>query len=145
MTSKRISKILELKQFTKDIYETELKKSLETLQAEKTKLTCIETDIQKTITQYTQSQQDGSINIIELDFFYNYLRHMNKQAEKQKNVISKKSLEVQKKKDKVIDAHKEKQMVEIIHNKLVKEEIKDADKKEQKEIDLNFLYKKTRK
>lgn len=145
MTSKRISKVLELKQFTKDIYETELKKSLETLQAEKTKLTSIETDIQKTITQYNQSQQDGSINIIELDFFYNYLRHMNKQAEKQKNVISKKSLEVQKKKDKVIDAHKEKQMVEIIHNKLVKEEIKDADKKEQKEIELNFLHKKLRK
>lgn len=145
MTSKRISKILEFKQFTKDIYETELKKSLETLQSEKTKLACIETDIQKTITQYNQSQQDGSINIQEFDFFYNYLRHMNKQAEKQKSIISKKSLEVQKKKDEVIDAHKEKEMVKIIHNKLLNEEVKDADKKEQKEIDLNFLHKKLRK
>lgn len=145
MTSKRISKILELKQFTKDIYEVEFKKTLESLQAEKTKLASIEKDIEETITQYAQSQRDGLINVHELEFFYNYLRHMNKQAEKQKNIISKKSIEVQNKKDKVIDAHKEKQMVEIIHDKLLKEEIKDADKKEQKEIDLNFLYRKTRK
>lgn len=145
MTSKRISKILELKQFTKDIYETELKKTLDSLQCEKTKLTAIEKDIEETIAQYAQSQRNGSINVYELEFFYNYLRHMNKQAEKQKNIISKKSVEVQNKKDKVIDAHKEKQMVEIIHDKLLKEEIKDADKKEQKEIDLNFLYRKARK
>ncbi len=145
MTSKRISKILELKQFTKDIYETELKKTLESLQAEKTKLTCIEKDIEETINLYAQSQRDGSINVHELEFFYNYLRHMNRQAEKQKNIISKKSVEVQNKKDKVINAYKEKQMVEIIHDKLLKEETKEADKKEQKEIDLNFLYRKTRK
>ncbi len=145
MTSKRISRILELRQFTKDICETELKKSLESLQTEKTKLTHIENDMQKTLSDYKEIHEDGLVNIHELEIFNNYLLHMNKQAGKQKEVISKKKLDVEKKKDKMINAHKEKQMVEIIHTKLLQGETKESDKKEQKEADLNFLYKNLRK
>lgn len=142
MTRKRISRILELKQFTKDICETELKKSLESLQTEKTKLTHIEKDMQKTLSDYKEMHKDGLVNIHELEMFNNYLFHMNKQAGKQKEVISKKTLDVEKKKDKMINAYKEKQMVEIIHNKLLQKEIKESDKKEQKQLDFNFLHKK---
>lgn len=145
MISKRISKLLELKQFTKDIYESELKKTQDSLQAEKIKLKAIEKVIEETKVNYHQSQHDGSINIQELEFYYNYLLHMNRQAEKQKNIISNKIIDVQRKKDKLIEANKEKQMVETIHNRLLKKEEKEADKKEQKEIDLNFLYNKNRK
>ncbi len=144
MTNKRISRILELKQFTKDICEAELKKSMESLQAEKDKLNFIEKKLQKTFADYKKIHQDGLINIYELEMYYDYLLQMNKQSEKQKDVISKKAIDVEKKKDKVISAHREKKMVEIIHNKIVKEDIKESDKKEQKESDLNFLYRKTR-
>lgn len=144
MTNKRISRILELKQFTKDICEAELKKSMESLQAEKDKLNFIEKKLQKTFADYKKIHQDGLINIYELEMYYDYLLQMNKQSEKQKDVISKKAIDVEKKKDKVISALREKKMVEIIHNKIVKEDIKESDKKEQKESDLNFLYRKTR-
>lgn len=144
MTNKRISRILELKQFTKDICEAELKKSMESLQAEKDKLNFIEKKLQKTFADYKKIHQDGLINIYELEMYYDYLLQMNKQSEKQKDVISKEAIDVEKKKDKVISAHREKKMVEIIHNKIVKEDIKESDKKEQKESDLNFLYRKTR-
>ncbi len=145
MTSDRIYKILELKQFTKDICEAELKKNLESLHVERIKLADIEKDLERMMADYTQSQQDGSINLKELEFFYSYLLHVNKLAEKQKNIIVLKTQEIQQKKEQLINAHKEKQMVEIIHNKILKEEIKDAEKKEQNEIDLNFLYKKNGK
>jgi flagellar export protein FliJ len=145
VTSKRISKILELKQFAKDICETELKKSLESLQTEEAKLNFIEKKLQKTFTDYKKMHEDGLINIYELEMFYDYLLHMSKQAEKQKEVISKESMDVEKKKDKVISAHREKKMVEIIHNKMLTKENKESEKKEEKESDLNFLHGKTRR
>lgn len=144
MNSERISKILELKQFTEDMCEVDLKKQLESLHNEKKKLTSIEEDLQKVISEYTQSQQDGSIDIKELDFFYSYLLHLNKLVEKQKKIIMLKTQEVQVKKQELFNAHKEKQMLEKIHDRINKEELKGAEKKEQDEIDLNCLYKKNR-
>jgi len=144
VTSKRISRILELKQFAKDICETEFKKSLESLQAEKAKLNLIENKLQKTFFDYKKMYQDGLINIYELEMFYDYLIHMNKQAAIQKEVVSRKTIDVEKKKDKVVSAHKEEKIIEIIHNRMLKEESKDSDRKEQKELDLNFLHRKTR-
>lgn len=144
MTSKRITRMLELKEFAKDICETELKKSMESLQTEKDKLNFIETKLHKTLSEYKKLHEDGLINVHKLELFYDYLLHINRQAEKQKEVISKKTIDVEKKKDKAISAYKEKKMMEIIHNKIIKEENKESDKKEQKELDFNFLFRKTR-
>jgi len=145
MTSKRISKILELKQFTTDMYEAELKKSMNSLRNEEAKLSFIEKDIQTTIDEYSQTEEDGLVNLQKFELYYNYLQHMNKKAQKQKEIISRKTLDVQNKKNKVIDVLKEKKMVEILLNKLLDEEIKESDKKEQKELDFNYLSRKTRK
>ncbi|MCX8031689.1 MAG: flagellar FliJ family protein [Thermodesulfovibrionales bacterium] len=144
MNSERISKILDFKQFKRDIHEAELKKYLEALNSEKRKLASIEDDIQKIITEYLQSQDDGSINIKELNFFYDYLNYMNKLAEDRRNIITKKTQELEEKKEQLINANIEKQMIEILHDKVLKEELKETEKRLQSEIDLNFLYNQNR-
>ncbi|MCX7913887.1 MAG: flagellar export protein FliJ [Thermodesulfovibrionales bacterium] len=144
MLSKRISKLLQLKEYTKDICEAELKKALSSLDMEKKRLLSIEKEIEETIKRYDKCQQEGLFNIQDLEFLIDYLFSLNEKAKKQKRVIDRLAIDVQKKTEKLLEAHKEKQMVEIMYDKLIKEENKSSEKHEQKEQDLNFLYNKSR-
>ncbi len=144
MLSKRISKLLQLKEYKKDICETELQKTKESLDLEQKKLTAIERDIEEIISKYNECRQEGFLSIQQLEFLTNYLLYMNEKAEKQKSIVEKKIKEVHKKTEIALEALREKQVVEMMFDRLIKEEAKITAKNEQKEQDLNFLYNKYR-
>lgn len=144
MLSKRISKLLQLKEYKKDICETELQKTKESLNLEQNKLNAIERDIEEIISKYNECQQEGFLSIQQLEFLTRYLLYMNEKAEKQKSIVEKKIKEVHKKTEIALEALREKQVVEMMFDRLIKEEAKINAKNEQKEQDLNFLYNKYR-
>lgn len=145
MTRKKaVSKVLELKGFTKEQLEAEVKKTNNKLSLEKTRLHCLEETFRKTVKDFNSRQNNGPLHIREMDLFYDYLSHLNKQIEKQREIVHRELDELEMKKKALLGAYKEKRLLEILRDKISREETAKILKVEQKEADFNFISRKSR-
>lgn len=145
MTSERIERVINLKSFAKDQLEIELRKKREELKIENEKLEKLENLFNETMNKFSERQNAGPLNTEEIDLFYDYISYMEQQIKKQKRVVHKKRELLLEKEREVMKVHREKRLLEILHDSAVKEEMKEALTKEQKEIDLDFLMRRLRR
>lgn len=145
MTRRKIKKVLELKGLTKEQLELSFQKSRDALEMEHTKLSSTVKTFERTAAEFNRRQKEGIINIQELDFFYNYFSYLNKQIEQQKQTVSMRLAEVEQKQKILVNAHKEKRIFEIFHDKILHEEMRKTSKSEQKEADFHFISRKSRR
>lgn len=145
MTRKRVEKVLELKSFRKDVLEIELKRSLAELDNEREALRSLEGSLRKASDEFTERCDGGCIESIELELFQNYYMQMRKQLDQQRQRVDQKLAAFEEKKGVVIEAHREKRLLEILHEKVVTREVKEATLTEQKESDFDFLSRKSRR
>jgi flagellar export protein FliJ len=142
---KTVSKIIEIKEYTKEQHEAEVKKARKHLNLEQEKLEILEATYAKTCADLTQKQASGTMPVHEVDLFTTYLKHVGRQIDQQKSVVSRYAEELDRKEKAMIEAYKEQRLFEILHDKIVQGQIKEAALGEQKETDYNFLARKAMK
>jgi|MudIll2142460700_1097286.scaffolds.fasta_scaffold208688_2 flagellar export protein FliJ len=142
---KTVSKIIEIKEYTKEQHEAEVKKAREQLNHEQEKLEILEAAYAKTSADLTNKQASGTMPVHEVDLFTTYLKHVGRQIDQQKSVVTRYAEELDKKEKAMIEAYKEQRLFEILHDKIVQGQIKEAALGEQKETDYNFLARKALK
>ena len=145
MSLERISKILELKGFTKEQLEMEAKKSRAELDAENIKLDSIRCVSEKVLDEFRTKQESGAVSPADMDIFYTYYAHLNKQMEEQKEHVDQKLSEVERKQKAMIEAYKQKRLFEILHDKMLRAMVKETSLNEQKETDYDYIARKLRK
>ena len=145
MTRKRtIAKVLELKEFSQEQIEAEVKKVNDKFNAEKASLNHLEETLKNTVAAFNCEQNKGLLNISEIGLLYDYLSHLGKQIEKQRNAVFVLAEELEMKKGEMLEAYKEKRIFEKLRDKILYEENRKTVLLEQKEADFNFLSKKSR-
>jgi flagellar export protein FliJ len=141
---KTVTKVLELKSLTKEQLEIEGIKTRDELNTEKARHELLEETLQNSVAEFSERQKDGLIDIQEVDLFYNYIIHLSRKIEKQKDVVLQKAAELEDKQKAVLEAYKEKKLFEIMNGKLLFESAKELITEEQKEMDYNFISKRMR-
>ena len=139
---KTVSKILEIKEFTRDQIELEVKKAQERLNHEEEALGALERTYQKANSDVTKRQMGGTIPAHELELCYNYLKHLGKQIEQQKKAVAVRAAELAEVKKAMVEAYKEQRVFEILQDKIAREQVKEASLGEQKEADYQYLTRK---
>lgn len=146
MTRKRtIAKVLELKEFSQEQLEEEVRKVNDKIGAEKASLNHLEDTLKNTVAAFNCKQNKGPLNIREMGLLYDYLSHLGKQIEKQRNVVFLLAEKLEMKKGEMLEVYKEKRIFEKLRDKILHEENRKTVLLEQKEADFNFLSKKSRK
>lgn len=145
MTSERIEKVINLKSFTKEQLELEARKRREELRIENERLENLENLFNETINKFSERHHSGHLNTEEISLFYGYISYMERRIKEQKRVVHKKRELLLEKEREVMKAHREKRLLEILHESAIKEEMKKALTREQKEADLDFLMRRLRK
>ncbi len=141
---KTVAKIIEIKEFNTEQMEAEVKKARARLNAEEKKLSGMEREYLGTSDDFSSRQTAGTLPVQEMDLFYTYLMHLNKQIEHQKCIISSRTAGLEEKQNAMVAAYKEQRLFEILQDKMHQEQVKEFAQKEQKEADYQFLTRKAK-
>jgi flagellar export protein FliJ len=140
---KMVSKVLEVKEIKREQIEAELRKARERLSAEQQTLLNLEQAYQENSIELTDRQVAGTLPVREMEVYYAYLKHVGKQIQQQKEIILLRQREVDDRQKGMVEAYKEQRLVEILHDKIICQEAKQADQAEQKNMDAEFIMRKS--
>lgn len=139
MKRDRVSKVLELKSYRKDLLEMEVRRCREEFEGEVRRLDSLEKGFETAVKEYRERHSKGSISIQELELFYGHLSHLKKRLDRQQETVCRKQAEMEQKMSSVIEADRQKRLVEILHGKLLSEERREQNLLEQREMDFRFI------
>jgi len=139
---KTVSKILEIKGFTKEQLEAEVRKCRQLLKVEQEKADALELEYRTISDDFLSKQTKGTVPAHELELVYTYLKHVGKQIDQQKRIVEIRNAELDQCMNALVEAHKEKRLLEILQEKIVHLHAREAEHVEQKEADYQFLIKK---
>ena len=140
---KMVSKVLEVKEIRREQIEAEVRKARERLAAEQQKLHDLEQSYKANSIELTDRQLAGTLSVREMDVYYVYLKHVGRQIQQQKEIIQIRHREVEEREKGMVEAYKEQRLVELLHDKIVGQEAKRAGQAEQKDMDAEFIMRKT--
>jgi flagellar export protein FliJ len=140
---KMVSKVLEVKEIKREQIEAEVRKAREKLSAEQQKLQDLEQAYKANSVELTDRQVAGTLPVREMDVYYAYLKHVCRQIQLQKDIITIRQREVDEREKGMFEAYQEQRLVEILHDKIVCQEAKLAGQAEQKDRDAEFIMRKT--
>lgn len=140
---KIVSKVLEVKELKREQHEAEVRKAREKLSAEQQKLRDLEQSYKRNSVELTERQMADMLPVREMDVYYAYLKQIDKQTLRQKEIIRTQQREVEEREKGMVEAYKEQRLVEILHGKIVCQEAKQAGQTEQKLMDAEFIMRKT--
>ncbi len=139
---KTVSKIIEIKEFTKEQMEAAVKKARERLDAEQAVLDALNHEYRCLSEDLARRQLRGTIPVNEVELYDTYLKHLGKKIEHQKKTVASRAAEADEAQKAMIEAYKEQRLFEILHEKIRQVHVKEADQLEQKEADFSFLSRK---
>ena len=142
---KTVSKILELKEIKKEQLQTEVGKAQERLNAEQAKVDVLEETYKDTHAAIMLKQMKGTVPAHEVDLCYAYLNHLSVMIEQQMRIVATRAAELEQLRKAMVEAYKEQHLIEILHDKIALEQIKEADHIEQRESDYSFISRKIEK
>jgi len=140
---KMVSKVLEVKELKREQIEAEVRKAREKLSAEQQTLQDLEQAYKENSIELTDRQMAGTLPVREMEVYYAYLKHVGKQIQQQKEIILIRQREVDEQQKRMVEAYKEQRLVEILHDKIICQEAKEAGQTEQKNMDAEFIMRKT--
>lgn len=144
MQNKILSRIINIKDIEKEQLELEVNKKKHVLNEEQKRLGSLEEKMEEAIDELTNINTEGELNISRIDYFYTHLSDLKGQIESQKKNILKKKEDLEEKQLAMLEAYKEKRLLEIFRDKMFSEEIRSALINEQKEMDFNYLLRRLR-
>lgn len=136
---KTVTKVLALKGFTREQMKVELKKARDAFNEEKAKLDCLEQELRAHHEEFSRKQDRGSLSVREMDLFYLYFDHLNKLIEQQKKCVLVRQEDLGEKERGMQQAYTDERLIEILHDKIVHEEVRATLQHDQKEADERFL------
>ncbi|MFA5073263.1 MAG: flagellar FliJ family protein [Nitrospirota bacterium] len=141
---KTVSKVLELKGFTREQLQSEVKECWEAYQYEKEKLDTLESELSTHLEEFRQKQDRGTVGIREMDLFYTYFQHLERHVQQQKECVHIRRKHLDTKLEAMHEAYKEQRLMEILRDKIVCSEVRATMHREQKETDYQFLARRTK-
>ncbi|MBI4848050.1 MAG: flagellar export protein FliJ [Nitrospirae bacterium] len=141
---KTVSKILKLKDSKKKEVEMEVKKAADKVDEENTKLQSLENNFTDMLRFFNEKQEEGSLDANNLISCYDFFSRINGKINEQKKVHAQCQDELTCLKDTLVSAYKDKKVVEILHEKIIKREHKEKLNLEQKENDFFAISRRSR-
>lgn len=141
---KTISKVLELKEMAEDQIELQARRVRNELDGETARLDLLRNTLEYATMEFEARRNTDSIHRQELELFYSYVSSLSKQIVRQKIMVQKKQAEADLIQHAMLEAYKEKRLVEILYNKVLHQEMRETLLSEQKEADFSFLSRKLR-
>lgn len=140
---KMVSKVLEVKELRRERIEAEVRKAREKLSTEQQKLQDFEQAYKRNSVELIDRQLAGTLPVREMDVYYTYLKQVGGQIRQQRELIVIRQREVDEREKVMVEAYKEQRLVELLHDKIVCQEAKLAGHAEQKNMDAEFIMRKT--
>lgn len=144
MKRQKITRLIELKAFTKEQLELEVRRIRTELDIENMKLTSMKGLIDKIVAEFNSRNDEKSMSGLELEYFYNYSAHLNDQVKLQEAVVDNKSSELDEKHKEMMEIYKEKRILELLHDRILSKETREKLVLEQKDVDFNFGSRRSR-
>jgi len=138
MKSDSLNNILKLKEWRKEEIEMEINRLQGIINQEETRLKTMETEVSGNLETFKNHQIQDIINPGSLKTFYSYFSQMNLKMCQQREAIIRKIAELEETQKLLIEAYKEKMLVENLRGKLCLNETRENNRKEQKEFDFIF-------
>lgn len=141
---KTLSKVIKLKDNRKKELELEVKKALDVLDEAEKRLGQLEGDYENKKMEFNKKNADGGMDVDKLNGYYDLFSYLDRTIEEQKKDCLSKERDLEKIKHKYINAHKDKRALEIINDKAIAKEKREALQSEQKENDFISIARKVR-
>lgn len=142
---KVVSRVKELKIFAKDRLEEDAKRALEALEMDERRLAELEEMYRRTACELSQRQSAGGVNQAELGLFSSYLLQIARRITAQREIVKIRQTELESKRQAVFEAYKEQRLFEILHDRIIGGQVREALSAEQKESDERFLLRRQRR
>jgi len=142
--SKTISKILRIKDNKKRELEFEVRKASEKAEAEKVKLQTLKQEYMNAVRLFDEKRGRDSMDINDVISFHDHFFTINAMIDIQKKNYYERMRELELIKNSLVDAHKEKKLIEILNNKVFSKEKREEAVLEQKEKDFFAISKRLR-
>ncbi|HEC97819.1 MAG TPA: flagellar export protein FliJ [Nitrospirae bacterium] len=138
MKSDSLNNLLKLKEWRKEEIEMEINRLQGIINQEEARLKAMETELSGNLETFKNHQVQDIIDPGSLKTFHSYFSQMNIRMGYQREAIIKKIAELEETQKLLIEAYKEKMLVENLRGKLCLNETKANNRKEQKELDFIF-------
>lgn len=130
-----ISKILKLKDSRKKELELEVKIAADRVDEVESEINTLQNDYEDKVRYFNESNDNGSIDINNINSYYDFFSRINGRISEQKEVHAQRQVELKSLKDSLINAHKDKRVFEILNERAMKEDQREKSSSEQKETD----------
>lgn len=144
MKRQKLSRLRELKEFTKEQLELEVKKARDEMEVEQAKLGSLKNTRARAIAEFSCKNNGQAITSYDLEYFYSYAGHLNRQIEQQEIVFVNKTAELEEKQEAMLEAYKDERILGKLHDKILGRELREALLAEQKAADFNFSSRSAR-
>ncbi|NOZ25426.1 MAG: flagellar export protein FliJ [Nitrospirae bacterium] len=138
MRSDSLDNLLKLKQWQKEELEMEISRLQCIIDEEESRLKAMETELSSCFEAFREQQAKEVLDSGDLKTFHSYFSRMNTRMGQQREAIMQKIAELEKTQKLLIEAYKEKMLVENLKGKLCVREAKENNRREQKELDFIF-------
>ncbi|MDA8168173.1 MAG: flagellar export protein FliJ [Nitrospiraceae bacterium] len=145
MTSRRILRLVEWKELTREQAALEMKKSMDMLETQEQKLEELKKKLSKGIQAMNRMNSSGQINAQEVELASNYMVYLQKSIRKQEKAVSGAAAELEEKEAAFKEAYKEERALEMLHDRIRGREVKQAMVTEQKDTDFHSVIRKAGK
>jgi len=140
--NKTLSKLIKLKENRKMEIELDVKKAADMAEEEQNKLDALEENYENSVDNFADGQVDNMLNAGNMSVYYDFFSRINSRIKDQEKECSRSQNSLEKCKDKLVDAHKEKKAVEMLNEKQIKKETRERTVSEQKEADYFSLIRR---
>ncbi len=130
-----LSKILKLKDSRKKEIEVDVKKAVDRVDEEKARLQELERHLTDSTVNFNEKSSEGSMDINSMNTHYDFFSRIIGKISEQKKKREQSESELAELKRNLVEAHKEKRVIEIMHEKALTKEKRVKMDSEQKESD----------
>lgn len=140
MTSKKISKLIDIKEKQKEELERQLKVERGVLRQNKEELKGLKSELGTLKDAVTNEVFSSNIEL-----YFQYLHILGKKIDKKEKEVEKKKEEVSKKEEQLLTSYRETKALNILKDEIIKDELKKTILNEQKNFDFDYLTRKFKK
>ena len=134
-----IRSVLRLKERAKEDREAAVKRVMEQILREEQHLVSLEEMFRNAAATYELKHRDPALKAREIELYTRYFSQLTEQIGVKKKAILERMTELQKTQFQLLETHREKKVIESLKDKIVRDEKREHDRAEQKEMDHLFL------
>lgn len=137
-----VSRVLRLKDHRKEEIEQEVRNVTDMINLIRKEIDSLEQRFSEVTTVFNEKQNKGDVGINELGLFYNYFHQLNDEMTAGRKEMAEKLAELDHRREELLEAYKEKKIMEILKGKIEQEDKREKEQSARKEMDFLFLAKR---